>query len=492
MAARGLPDDGDLAARLEAIAQASYDAIIGKTVDGVITAWNPAAERIFGYTGGEALGQPITLITPQDRLEEEERVLARLQRGETVGPFETVRRAKDGRRLMALVTVWPIKNRDGRVMGAASVVRDISERQRVLDALRRSETQASAILETASEGIVVVNAAGTIIAVNRQTETMFGYPRAELLGRPLEMLLPERFRARHVAHRTGYAKDPRVRRMGQGLDLTARRQDGTEFPVEISLSYVETDEGLRAMAFVTDITERKALERATRQAERLTALGRLSAGIAHEVNNPIGIMTSRIELILMDADINGLAPEIVEDLRVVHRNAIRVATIAKNLLSFARETPRDRTPVDLDDAVRNVLLLVSVDFRRQNVRVVPELKSGSCVLAHPNALEQVVLNLVTNAAEAMPDGGEIRIATTRAGDRVRLIVGDTGRGIPAEDLTHIFDPFFTTKASGTGLGLSVSYGIVEDHKGTIEVESEPGKGTTFVLTFPTEEATQPS
>jgi signal transduction histidine kinase len=119
--------------------------------------------------------------------------------------------------------------------------------------------------------------------------------------------------------------------------------------------------------------------------------------------------------------------------------------------------------------------------------MVPELKSSSRVLGHANALEQVVLNLVTNAAEAMPRGGEIRIATTTIADRVRVVVTDTGRGIAAEDLQHIFDPFFTTKASGTGLGLSVSYGIVEDHGGTIEVESTPGRGTTFVLTFPVAE-----
>jgi len=275
--------------------------------------------------------------------------------------------------------------------------------------------------------------------------------------------------------------------MGQGLDLTARRRDGSEFPVEISLSYVETDEGLRAMAFVTDITERKAMERATRQAERLSALGRLSAGIAHEVNNPIGIMTSRIELILMDAEANGLPAETIDDLRVVHRNAIRVATLAKNLLSFSRETPRERVPVDLDQVVRNVLLLVTADFGRQNIRMVSKLKSSSHVLGHANALEQVVLNLVTNAAEAMPQGGDIRIVTTTWGDRVRMVVADTGRGIAAEHLQHIFDPFFTTKASGTGLGLSVSYGIAEDHGGTIEVESVPGQGTTFVLTFPVAE-----
>jgi PAS domain S-box-containing protein len=484
---RELPGDADLAARLAAIVQLSYDAIISQTLEGTITAWNPAAERIFAYTSAEALGQPIALITPEDRRAEEQELLGVVRRGETVEPFETVRRAKDGGQVAVMLGFSPIKDRDGRVVGACAIARDVSDRRRTLEALRRSQTQASAILEAASEGIVIVDALGTIIAVNRQTEAMFGYPRAELTGRPLELLLPERLRARHVAHRTGYVKDPRVRRMGQGLDLTARRRDGGEFPVEISLSYVETDQGLRAIAFVTDITGRKAMERAARQAERLGALGRLSAGIAHEVNNPIGIMTARIELMLMDAEANGMPAEMVDDLRVVHRNATRVAAIARNLLSFARETPRERTTVDMDEVVRNVLLLVTSDLNRQGIRLAPELKAAVPVLGHANALEQVVLNLVTNAAEAMPEGGEIRIVTSTAGNRVRVVVADTGRGITAEDLPHVFDPFFTTKASGTGLGLSVSYGIVEDHGGTIEAESAPGRGTTFVLTLPVAE-----
>ncbi|HEX5816123.1 MAG TPA: PAS domain S-box protein [Methylomirabilota bacterium] len=485
MKARGLSSDAELAARLAAIVQSSEDAIIGKTVDDVITAWNPSAERIFGFTAAEALGQPISIIIPDDRLAEEEELRGRIARGEIVDRLQTVRRGKDGRRIAVVLSVAPIRTPDGRVLGASAILRDVSERQRALDALQRSESQASVILEAASEGIVIVNAAGAIIAVNRQMEAMFGYPRTELAGRPLEILLPERFRSRHAVHRAGYMRDPRVRSMGRGLDLTARRRDGSEFPVEISLSYLQTDDGLRAMAFVTDITERKAMERATRQAERLSALGRLSAGIAHEVNNPIGIMTARIELILMDAEANKLPAETIEDLRVVHRNAIRVATIAKNLLSFARETPRDRALVDMNEVVRNVLLLVTTDFTRQRARLHPELEEPlPRILAHPNALEQVVLNLVTNAVEALSEGGDIRITTAADGDRVRLAVADTGRGIAAEDLAHIFDPFFTTKASGTGLGLSVSYGIVEDHRGTIDVESTPGKGTTFVVSLP--------
>jgi PAS domain S-box-containing protein len=486
------PSQAELAARLAAIVQSSDDAIVGTTLDGIVTAWNPAAERIFGFSDAEAVGRPITLIVPEDRRAEEADVMARLRRGETVEHFETVRRAKDGRAVDVLLTVSPIRDAAGRVVGASTIARDVGERRLAARALERSETQARTILEAASEGIVIVDEAGAIVAVNRKTEEMFGYPRAELVGRPLELLLPERLQSRHVTHRAHYVRDPRARPMGRGLDLLARRRDGSEFPVEISLSHVQTAEGLRAMAFVTDITERKAIERVSRQAERLAAVGRLAAGVVHEVNNPLGIMTSRIELMLMDAEANGLPAETIEDLRVIHRNALRVADIAKSLLSLSREGPQERRAVDLNQVVRNVLLLVNNDFGRPSLRIVPELAPAlPPLLGHGNALEQVLLNLLTNAAEAMPEGGEIRITTGAAGGRLHLTVADTGRGIPAGDLSRVFDPFFTPKATGTGLGLSVSYGIVQDHGGTIDVESTPGRGTRFVLTFPQPAARMP-
>ena len=173
---------------------------------------------------------------------------------------------------------------------------------------------------------------GAITSVNRKTEEMFGYSREALVGQPLEMLLPERVRVRHVGHRASYFRDPHVRPMGRGLDLVARRSDGTEFPVEISLSHVETEGGLRALAFVTDITQRLTMERAARQTERLSALGRLSAGIAHEVNNPIGIISSRIEIMLLDAEAQPLPGTVTDDLKVLHRHAQRVARIAHGLL----------------------------------------------------------------------------------------------------------------------------------------------------------------
>jgi PAS domain S-box-containing protein len=356
------------------------------------------------------------------------------------------------------------------------------------DALRRSEAQAHAILEAAAQAIVIVDEGGTILSVNRQAEVMFGHPREQLVGTAVETLLPKRLQERHAQHRATYFRDPHVRPMGRGLDLLARRADGTEFPVEISLSYVQTDEGLRALAFITDITQRQRLERATRQTERLSALGQLSAGVAHEINNPIGVMTTRIELMLMDAEANELPAEVVEDLKVLHRHAQRVATITTGLLSFARQSPQERTLVDLNGVVGDVLVLLGRQLERQGVQVHRDLEpSLPPVLGHANALQQVVLNLVTNAAQAMPTGGEVTITTALERATIRLAVIDNGPGIAPEHLPHVFEPFFTTKPAGTGLGLSVTYGILNDHNATVDVESTPGQGTRFVLTFPVAE-----
>jgi PAS domain S-box-containing protein len=370
---------------------------------------------------------------------------------------------------------------------AVAFVTDIAQRKAVEDAIRRSEGQARALFEAASEGVVVVDRGGQILSVNGKTEELFGYARSELIGQPVELLLPDRYRGAHPRHRVEYFASPRPRSMGLGLDLAGRRKDGTEFPVEISLSPIDTDEGLQSVALITDITQRLAVERATRQAERLASLGSLSAGIAHEINNPIGIITSRIELMLIDATEHALPAAVVEDLHVLHRNAMRVASIAQRFLSFARQSPAERSPVDLNRVVAQTVELVERQIG-DRVRIVSALEAASPpILGHANALQQVLLNLIMNARDAMAGKGEIHIATGMSPDRpgrILLKVADTGAGIPPEAISRIFDPFYTTKASGTGLGLSVSYGIIRDHQGTVEVQSSVGKGTTFVLTFP--------
>jgi PAS domain S-box-containing protein len=362
-------------------------------------------------------------------------------------------------------------------------------------ALKKSEATARAVLESATEGILLIDATGRITLVNGAAERMFGYDPAELLGQPLEILLPDRIRDAHHEHRARYFAGPRVRPMGSGLDLAGRRKDGTEFPVEISLSYVRSSEGMSAMALITDITERKRIEaqlvrqrETVYQTEKLAALGTLSAGIAHEMNNPLGIITSRIEIMLLDAEESHLPAQMLEDLQVLHRATERVARIATNLRSFARQTPREHAQLSLNAVVEETLLLMQKPLEVDGIRLVtilhPDLQP---ILGDASTLQQVLLNLVTNAREAMAGGGEIRIETGPVAGRggwVRVVIADTGPGISPEDLSKVFDPFYTTKRTGTGLGLSVSYGIVQDHHGTVDVQSVPGRGTTFVLAFP--------
>jgi PAS domain S-box-containing protein len=371
------------------------------------------------------------LIIPPDRWREADDVLSRVRRGERFDHFETVRRTRDGRLIDVSLTISPVRDASGTIVGASKIARDIAESKRANEALRQSEARALALIDSAAEGILIVDEDGRIFAADGQVEGMFGYSERELVGQPMEVLLPEGLRARHVHHRAQYAADPRVRSMGRGLDLSGRRRDGSEFPVEISLSYVRTSHGLHVMAFITDITERLALERAARQSEKLAALGTLAAGIAHEVNNPLGIIISRIEVMLLEDEQQKLAPEAHEDLVVIHRQAQRVARLVQSLLSFARPVTRERTTVDVNQAVEEVLLLAEPQLTKGGVRLVASLdRSLPPTFGDVSALEQVLLNLITNARQAMEGAGEICIITRPAPAHlgwIELIVSDTGR-----------------------------------------------------------------
>ena len=481
-------------ALLASIVQSTDAAIIGLGLDGRVLTWNAGARQLYGYREDEIRNRPIDLLS-RDRHEGEVAAgLRRVLREHAVARLETEQVTRDGRRVQVFMTISPIRDGSDAVVGASIVARDVTARKVIEQALSRSEATSRAFLESASESIVVADAGGRIVLVNARTEKLFGYARAELIGQAVEVLIPAPLRERHVAHRGTYMAAPRIRSMGQGLDLAGRKKDGGEFPVEVSLSYVETDEGIRTIAFVTDISERVAFQRAARQADKLAALGTLSAGIAHEINNPIGIISSRVEVMMLEAEEGGLPAEVRKDLEVILRHARRVATITQGLLSFARQSAGTRGPVNLNQVVEEIVQLARKDMSRARVEVTTKLdQTMPTIVADGNAIGQVLLNLLTNARGAMGEGGEVTIetshlATARA---ARLTVRDTGSGIPPEILPKIFDPFFTTKLEGTGLGLSISHGIVHDHHGTLDVRSEVGKGSTFTLTFPLDDAPAP-
>jgi PAS domain S-box-containing protein len=454
--------------------------------DGDIVRFNRACEATVGRTLADVRGRPFWDVFVDAEGREAARAVLEGARARPSPTYhESALVTTEGERRTIAWASTSVLDREESTSFIVATGIDISERKRAEDALRRSEATARAFLESAAEAVLITDPSGTMTVVNTQAERIFGYSRDELVGQSVELLIPERLRTPHVQHRARYMDNPGIVPIGSRLPLVGRRRDGTEFPVEVSLSFIETDDGLRVMAFVVDITERVAMQQRARQTDKLAALGTLAAGIAHEVNNPVGIISTRAELMLREP---GVTEQQTADLQVVLRQARRVGKIVTGLLSFARQSPGTREPVDVNAIIDDTVGLVEDPMRKSRVALRLELdRNLPRILGDPTTVQQVILNLLTNAREAMTDGGEVRIETALGGeaaDHVRVTVSDTGPGMPPDVVAKIFEPFYTTKTHGTGLGLAVSYGIVRDHGGTIDVESKPGEGTRFVLTFP--------
>lgn len=367
-----------------------------------------------------------------------------------------------------------------------------------------TEHRLRAAVESSPSGLLMTNDEGRIILVNHEVERLFGYPREELLGQPVEMLIPERFRGQHPGFRGGFMGQPRTRAMGAGRDLYGLRKDGTEVPVEIGLTPVITEEGVVVISSIVDISARKEAERERarleeqlRQAQKLEAIGTLAGGIAHDFNNILGTVMGYAEL--LSKSVPGSAER--EDLQQILGAAERGRQLVQQILTFSRRRELVRRPVRLDQVVAEAakhLRAVVPENIALRVRVSPDVPR---ILADPTGLHQVLLNLGTNSAHAMPRGGEIEIvaeplyvrdSAVRAlpelheGPYAQLVVRDTGDGMDPATRARAFEPFFTTRApgSGTGLGLAIVHGIVRDHEGAIELESTPGQGTTCRCMFP--------
>jgi PAS domain S-box-containing protein len=363
---------------------------------------------------------------------------------------------------------------------------------------QRSEKLVAALLESASQGIVGIDQTGRIVLANKRAEEMFGYSRGELMGMRVELLLPESKRATHGRDRDDFFKRPRARPMGIGMDLLGRRKDGAEFPLEVSLSYVDADDGVFAIAFVSDISQRKHLEEQLLHAQKMEAVGRLAGGVAHDFNNMLTVISGYNRMILDELSpldpLRGYAEEIL-------KAADRAGALTNQLLAFSRRQIMQPRVVNVNTVVNqtekmlrrligeDIELVLGLDPAVANIR------------ADPGHVEQAIVNLAVNARDAMQLGGRLTIETqnvaldenyakthmgVKPGEFVMIAVSDTGHGMDAETRRRIFEPFFTTKekGKGTGLGLATVYGMVKQTGGDIWVYSEPGRGTTFKLYFP--------
>ena len=353
---------------------------------------------------------------------------------------------------------------------------------------RESAARMRAYFVSAAEGLIVVDSRGRIVDANAKAEEMFGYGEIELIGNPIEVLVPERLRDKHRGERQEYLKAPHSRPMGFGREPMGRRKDGSEFPIEVSLSHLGTKQGELVTGFITDITERRNVEFQSRRSEAMAAIGTVAAGVAHELNNPLAIISARAELVMSEASHLGLSPQLLSDLEVIQRNSQRASRVATELLTLAREPQKVHQPLGINELITETIVLFREQTARDGIKIETQLADRlPQIMGDRTALSQVMVNLLSNARDAMPYGGTIRIKTERPPDQpdqVRMIVADTGVVIPEDSLARIFDLFYTTKTTGTGLGLWITKRAVREHGGTIDVASTIDVGTVFTVTFP--------
>jgi PAS domain S-box-containing protein len=379
------------------------------------------------------------------------------------------------------------------------------------------ELSVQQLLDFSPDAIIGIGEDGRVLLVNQQAEQMFGYDREALQGQPVEMLIPERFRAVHTEHRAGYFQDPRTRPMGPRLDVYGLRRDGSEFSAEISLSPVQGSAGVVAIAAIRDVSdrvnrgrerealqaestghEREALEGQLNQARRLESVGQLAGGIAHDFNNLLAVVLNYADFVIEELDEGSPA---AEDVRAIRTAAERGVTLIRQLLIFSRGEVTQPEPLDLNDVVASVEDMLGSTLGEHielEMRFDPELWT---VVADRGQIEQLLVNLAVNARDAMPDGGSLVIATGNARldaenenvsdgapprDFVRLNVSDTGIGMAPDVVRRAFEPFYTTKlkGQGTGLGLSTVYGIVQELGGTVSLYSKVGEGTALKVHLP--------
>ena len=372
-----------------------------------------------------------------------------------------------------------------------------------------SDQRIRELLEAAPDAIMQVDERGCIILLNRVTEQMFGYTRGELLGQPVEILIPEDLRPRHVAHRQGYRQHPTTRSMGIGMTLEGRRKDGSCFPVEISLSPSDSEDGFRVTAIIRDVTERKLteerlravqeaytreLELRNREVERADRLkSEFLASMSHELRTPLHTIIGFSELLAEQLQ-GPLNEKQLRFINHIHRDSLHLLELINDILDLSKvESGRLELRSEafhFGDVVKESLASVRALAKAKSIGIESSVEVPEAVEADRLRVKQILVNLLSNAVKFTPDGGRVRVQAASDGEFVAVSVIDNGVGIPKEEQEAVFDKFHqvgnTTKGvrEGTGLGLAITRTLVERHGGSIELNSEPGRGTRFTFTLP--------
>ncbi len=522
--------------RIEAasLIENSSQAIVAVDLQGRITDWNQAAAELHGYSRQQMLGQPYLNLIPKRLQGEYHTAIGKLRHKRKLPKWTSFRLHADGHEMPVEVMLYPLGTAEQDLVGFICQSTDVSGQMALEDELRHQARQTQAIVQTVIDGIATIDARGIITSVNPSIEKMFGYRGHEMLGRNVNMLMPEPYHSEHDDYIRAYLETGEAKIIGIGREVTARRRDGSIFPMELAVTQSGEGDDISFVGVLRDITERKEAEQAIQavntqlqnkvtelalavdrlqktqaqlvESEKLASLGGLVAGVAHEINTPLGVCVTAASFVTNNArelrqclrpgapDPDKLAQvldSMDEASLLLERNLERAADLVSSFKQVAadRSSNLDRR-FKLAEFLKELLDSLSPEIRRSKHQIEvacdPDLEMHSM----PGALSQVLSNLLQNALiHAFADGavGHVRIEASARDEHLILRVSDDGCGISPENLKQIFEPFFTTRRGkgGTGLGLSVTHNLVTQVlKGEIHAESQPGEGSCFELNLP--------
>jgi PAS domain S-box-containing protein len=463
---------------LVSIVESSDDAIVSKDLDGIVTSWNRAAERLYGYPAEEMIGQPIRKIIPPELQTEEDMILATIREGRGIDHFETTRMHKDGSRLLVSITISPIRDERGRVVGASKIARDIGRTRE----LNEARAMLAAIVASSDDAIISKDLEGRVMSWNRAAERLYGYDASEMMGESIRKIIPP---ALHYEEDDILAKIRAGERVDH-IETTRMRKDGSLFEVSITVSPVKDENGriVGASKIARDITPQRE---AQREKDRFLAI------LAHELRNPLAPIRNAITLFGRP----GMKPEHLDKAReIAERQVAHMAQLLDDLLDVARistgrvELKKADIPLKpiINHAVEALRPMMAQRGHRLDVTVPTEE-----VWIHGDEVRilQIVSNLLTNAAKYTDRGGEVRLSLAREGDRALIRVEDTGIGFDPSAADHLFKLFSQAKdvsqraEGGLGIGLALVREFVERHGGTVTAESPgPGRGSRFTVDLP--------
>jgi PAS domain S-box-containing protein len=477
---------------LASIVDSSDDAIIGMTLDGIMVSWNRGAQKIYGYSADEVKGQSISILVPPGRPNEFPQLLEKIRQGQRIEHHETIRMSKDGKKICSSLTISPIKDANGKIIGASTIAWDITEQKRIEIALRESEARFRSITQSATDAIISADSDDNIISWNKSAQTIFGYTEEEALGKSLIMIIPERYRDAHKKGLERVNSTGETRIIGKTVELVGMRKDGSEFPLELSLSTWKI--GIRRLysAVIRDITESKQAEEKLKQT--LTELERSNKDLeqfayaaSHDLQEPLRTVSNFSQLLAKRyrGELDEKADQFIG---FIVDGSTRMQEMIDNLLAYSRVSTRAKPfePTNCETVFDQALINVKMAIEESAALVTHD--PLPTVIADASQMVQLFQNLLSNAIKFRKEKPRIRVSAVQKGNEWLFSVEDNGIGIAPEFMEHIFKVFQREHASaeysGTGVGLAICKKIVERHGGRIWVESQAGKGSTFYFTIP--------